>query len=141
MKFMNSSLETRPFSFSSLMSSSSAALLVALASPALAQDQPPPSAVQIPPSPLEAKLAQFRAKLEKVSRETAPAEWGRLQFEIGDALIALGQRERSPARLEAVSAFDDGLTVWSEEKAPQMRKTALDNRAQAQAMLDARSGR
>ena len=32
------------------------ALLIALASPAFAEDQPPPSAVQIPPSPLEAMI-------------------------------------------------------------------------------------
>ena len=75
------------------------ALLVALAAPAFAQNQAPSAAGELPLSPVDAKLARLRGKLETVSRDASPEEWGKLQFEIGDALIATGERDRSPARL------------------------------------------
>jgi hypothetical protein len=54
----------------------------------------------------------IRAALEVYTREQVPLDWAMTQYNLGNALGALGERERRTARLEeAATAFDACLTV------------------------------
>jgi hypothetical protein len=54
----------------------------------------------------------IRAALEVYTREQVPLDWAMTQYNLGNALGALGERERKTARLEeAATAFDACLTV------------------------------
>jgi hypothetical protein len=52
------------------------------------------------------------AALEVYTREQMPLDWAMTQYNLGNALGALGERERGTARLEAAAAaFDACLTI------------------------------
>ena len=61
---------------------------------------------------LEKAAEACRAALEVCTREQVPLDWAMTQYNLGNALGALGERERRTARLEeAATAFDACLTV------------------------------
>src|SRR4029077_20196191 len=68
---------------------------------------------------LEEAVAACRVTLEQKSRVLAPREWARAQYDLGNALIALGMREADTARLEeAVAAHRAALDEYSREHTP-----------------------
>ena len=68
---------------------------------------------------LEEAVAACRVTLEQKSRVLAPREWARAQYDLGNALIALGMREADTARLEeAVAAHRAALEEYSREHTP-----------------------
>jgi hypothetical protein len=51
-------------------------------------------------------VAAYRAALEERSRDRVPLEWAGTQMNLGNALLALGERESGAAPLdEAVAAY------------------------------------
>ena len=63
-------------------------------------------------------MAAYRATLEVWSREDAPYG-ARTQNNLGNALLALGERESGTDRLEeAIATYRAALEVWSREDAP-----------------------
>ena len=68
---------------------------------------------------LEEAVAACRVTLEQKSRVLAPREWARAQYDLGNALFALGAREADTARLEkAVAAHRCALEEYSREHTP-----------------------
>ena len=57
-------------------------------------------------------VTAYREALQERTREQVPLDWAMTQYNLGNALGALGERERRTARLEeAATAFDACLTV------------------------------
>jgi ATP-dependent Clp protease adapter protein ClpS/tetratricopeptide (TPR) repeat protein len=68
---------------------------------------------------LEEAVVACRVTLEQKSRVLAPREWAQAQYDLGNALIALGMREADTARLEeAVAAYRAALEEYSHEHTP-----------------------
>jgi ATP-dependent Clp protease adapter protein ClpS/tetratricopeptide (TPR) repeat protein len=68
---------------------------------------------------LEEAVAACRVTLGQKSRVLAPREWARAQYDLGNALIALGMREADTARLEeAVAAYHAALEEYNREHTP-----------------------
>ncbi len=82
---------------------------------------------------LEEAAAAFRAALEERTRERAPLQWAMAQDNLGNALRALGERERGApdagqGRLEeAVAAYRAALEEWTRERVPLQWATAQSN--------------
>jgi ATP-dependent Clp protease adapter protein ClpS len=75
---------------------------------------PPGSSARI-----EEAVAACRVTLEQKSRVLAPREWARAQYDLGNALFALGAREADTARLEkAVAVHRAALEEYSREHTP-----------------------
>src|SRR5438034_1546188 len=64
-------------------------------------------------------IERYKRLVELISREHAPLEWPSVQYNLGQALFILGQRESGTARLEeAAATFQDVLKEWTRERAP-----------------------
>jgi ATP-dependent Clp protease adapter protein ClpS len=86
---------------------------------------------------LEEAVAACRVTLEQKSRVLAPREWARAQYDLGNALFALGAREADTARLEeAVAAHRSALEEYSREHTPLEWTAALFNLGNALYAVD-----
>ena len=64
-------------------------------------------------------VAAFRAALEEWTRDRAPSDWARAQYNLGNVLARLGERENGTAHLtEAVAAYQAALQERTQERAP-----------------------
>jgi hypothetical protein len=85
--------------------------------------------------PAERGHQTSRAALEERTRERVPLDWAMTQYNLGNALEELGERESGTGRLEeAVAAFNACLTitesVWPREWLNQVRER--ENKSQAE---------
>lgn len=68
---------------------------------------------------LSTGIAYFNKALTVWTEDSAPLEWARTQNNLGNALAALGAREKGTAKLkEAVKAFREALRQWPREREP-----------------------
>ena len=62
---------------------------------------------------------RYRAALKERTRERVPLQWALTQNDLGNALLALGERETGTARLEeAVTAYRAALEERARERVP-----------------------
>lgn len=86
---------------------------------------------------LKEAVAACRVTLAQKSRVVAPREWARAQYDLGNALFALGAREADTARLEkAVAAHRAALEEYSREHTPLEWAAAQFNLGNALYALD-----
>ena len=84
-------------------------------------------------------IAAYRAALEQRTRERVPLDWAMTQNNLGNALLALGERESGTARLtEAVAAYRAALEEYTRERMPLSWATTQNNLGIALATLGAR---
>jgi hypothetical protein len=64
-------------------------------------------------------IAAFRAALEERTRERVPLSWATTQTNLGEALVALGERESNTTRLEgAIAAYRAAQAERKRERGP-----------------------
>jgi len=91
---------------------------------------------------LEQAVEAYRAALQERTRERVPLQWAMTQYNLGNALQTLGERERGTARLdEAVEAYRAALEVFKDASADHYQTMARDNLAKAEALLATRGGK
>jgi tetratricopeptide (TPR) repeat protein len=88
-------------------------------------------------SALESAIALYRDEaLPLLDRTLDPFDWADTQYNLGNALSTLGDRESGPARLEeAVLAYEAALSEWTREGAPVDWAATQNNLAIALAAL------
>src|SRR5947209_5750714 len=70
-------------------------------------------------SALLSAIERYNQLVHLTTRERAPLHWASTQNDLGNVLLALGQRESGTARLEeSVIAYLDALKEWTRERAP-----------------------
>jgi len=68
---------------------------------------------------LEAEVAARHRALQGLTRDREPLQWAQAQFDLGNALSALGLREIGTAHLEeAVAAYREGLKEGTRDRVP-----------------------
>ena len=73
-------------------------------------------------------MAAYRAALEEYTREHGPFQWATTQNNLGNALLALGERESDTERLEqAVAAYRAALEEFAAEGMSRDRDRAQNN--------------
>jgi tetratricopeptide (TPR) repeat protein len=77
----------------------------------------------------------FRAALVVWTREREPFRWAATENNLGDVLVALGERESGESSIthlqQAVSAYDDAFGEWTHEQMPQLWALVKNNLAGA----------
>jgi len=64
-------------------------------------------------------LERYNRLVHLSPRERVPLHWASTQNDLGNVLLALGQRESGTTRLEeSVAAYLDALKEWTRERAP-----------------------
>src|SRR5947209_10502022 len=64
-------------------------------------------------------IDRYNRLLHLTPGERVPLHWASTQNDLGNVLLALGQRESGTARLEAaITAYRDALNEWTRERAP-----------------------
>jgi tetratricopeptide (TPR) repeat protein len=85
---------------------------------------------------LEEAVAVLRAALEERTREADPLDWAMTQYNLGNALQALGAQESSPSRLEeAVVAYRAALLERTRTRVPLKWARTCENMAIAVLVL------
>ena len=68
---------------------------------------------------LRSAIERYSQLIHLSPREREPLQWASTQNDLGNALLALGQRESGTARLEAaITAYREALKEWTRERAP-----------------------
>ena len=81
---------------------------------------------------MEQAVDAFRAALEERTRDRVPLDWAGTQNNLGNALLALGEREGSAEHVEqAVAAYRSALDVFSNIGSPWFYANAQNNLARA----------
>src|SRR5262249_13992701 len=64
-------------------------------------------------------IQRYNRLIHLTPRERVPLDWAATQNDLGNVLLALGQRESGTARLEAaITAYREALKEWTHERAP-----------------------
>src|SRR5262249_19035009 len=64
-------------------------------------------------------IERYNRLIYLTPRERVPLDWAATQNDLGNVLLALGQRESGATRLEAaISAYREALKEWTRERAP-----------------------
>ena len=73
-------------------------------------------------------LERYNRLVQLTPRERVPLRWASTQNDLGNVLLALGQREGEKTRLEAaITAYLEALKEWTLERAPLDRATTQNN--------------
>jgi len=81
----------------------------------------------------------LRESLKEYTRGRMPVDWATMQNHLGNALIALGDRESGTARLEqAISTYREALRELTRERAPLPRTVLQVDLGNAMEMLGER---
>ena len=68
---------------------------------------------------LSEAIAAYRSFLAATPRDRVPLDWAVAHFNLGTALLKLGERESGTARLEeAIAAYDEAIEEWTRERVP-----------------------
>jgi septal ring factor EnvC (AmiA/AmiB activator) len=87
----------------------------------------------------DATLAALRAAVDGLDRDRDPHDWAQAQYNLGNALERLGQRDAEPTRLlEAVTAYRAALKEWTRDQAPLLWSQAQNSLGLALVDLGAR---
>jgi tetratricopeptide (TPR) repeat protein len=64
-------------------------------------------------------IERYRTLLSSVDRITAPVDWAKAQYRLGNALATLGERDVNTARLEeAAAAYREASEEWTRQREP-----------------------
>jgi tetratricopeptide (TPR) repeat protein len=64
-------------------------------------------------------ITAYREALKETTRERVPLDWANTQYNLGNALSALGTRESGTAKLEeAITAYREALKERTRERVP-----------------------
>jgi tetratricopeptide (TPR) repeat protein len=77
---------------------------------------------------LEKAIDQLRSLARGLARDRFPLDWAMTQNNLGNALLALGERQSGAARLEeAITAYRDALLEFTRDRVPLQWATAQNN--------------
>jgi tetratricopeptide (TPR) repeat protein len=90
---------------------------------------------------LEEAVATYRSGLAEYTRDRVPLDWARTQNGLGNALRALGEREKGTAQLkQAVDAHDLALSIFASPGLEHHSGNCRTDRDRAVALLKQRLG-
>ena len=90
---------------------------------------------------LEILVDKYRKILNDDVRVRLPMQWAETEANLGSALEALGERETGTERyVEAISAFNEALKIYTHDRAPRQRAVVLTNSGVALTRLGDRAG-
>ena len=90
---------------------------------------------------LKRSIETWRSILQYCPRDRAPSDWARAQYNLGNVLARLGERENGTAHLtEAVAAYQAALQERTQERAPVDWTLTVGNQGVALMLLAERNG-
>jgi tetratricopeptide (TPR) repeat protein len=88
---------------------------------------------------LEKAVAGYYEALSHQTRDPSSAPWGVTQFNLANALVALGERESGSGHLEqALNAYAEAMVVFDRKRAPMQWAVAKNNLGNALVLLGTR---